>query len=55
MVRVWSWGLALGFIFCFYFVSAKLQTGGTIAPAKQFPSAFWRQNRHCLKPKIGYW
>jgi len=36
------------FIFCFYFVSAKLQTDGTIAPAKPLPSAFWRQNRHCL-------
>jgi len=36
------------FIFCFYFVSVKLQTDGTIAPAKPLPSAFWRQNRHCL-------
>jgi len=41
-------GLGLGFIFCFYFVSAKLWTGGTIAPAKLLPSAFWQQNRHCL-------
>jgi len=35
-------------MFCFYFVSAKLQTGGTIAPAKPLPSAFLQQNRHCL-------
>jgi len=50
MVRVWSWGygLALGFIFCFYFVSAKLWTGDTIAPPKPLPSPFWWQNRHCL-------
>jgi len=50
MVRVWSSGkgLASGFIFCFYFISAKLRTGGTIAPAKLLPSAFCWQNRHCL-------
>jgi len=30
-------------MFCFYFVSAKLWTGGTIAPAKPLLSAFWWQ------------
>ena len=47
-VRVWNLGLALGFIFCFYFVSAKLWTGDTIAPAKSLPFSFLSCKIGCL-------